>query len=78
MSKMFLGSKGRDSTEMLASAMDTLQQHRVTIPDSFVSLARVLITVGGFMQTYRVKVNLDAALMIHVSNSVARAAPATP
>jgi ubiquinone biosynthesis protein len=77
LSKMFLGSKGRDSTEMLASAMDTLQQHRVTIPDSFVSLARVLITVGGFMQTYRVKVNLDAALMIHVSNSVARAAPAT-
>lgn len=74
LSKVFLGAKGKDSSEMLASALDTLQQHRVTIPDSFVSLARVLITVGGFMQTYRVKVNLDKALMIHVSNSVARSA----
>lgn len=79
MSKMFLGVKGseKDYAEMLAGAMDTLQRHRVTIPDSFVSLARVLITVGGFLQTYRVKINLDTALMIHVSNSVARTAAST-
>ena len=65
LSKMFLGVKGSDSdyTEMLAEAMETLRQHRITIPDSFVSLARVLITVGGFMQTYRVKVNMDLATM---------------
>lgn len=72
MSKMFLGSKNKDSTELLESSLDTLRQHRVTMPDSFVALARVLITIGGFMHTYRVKVNLDQALMIHVSNSVAR------
>lgn len=65
LSKMFLGVKGSDSdyTDMLAEAMETLRQHRITIPDSFVSLARVLITVGGFMQTYRVKVNMDLAMM---------------
>lgn len=75
LSKIFLGVKGPDSdyTEMLAQAMDTLQQHRITIPDSFVALARVLITVGGFMQTYRVKVNLDVALMAHVAGALARA-----
>lgn len=79
MSKLFLGSKSKDSSELLANSMDTLQQHRVTIPDSFVTLARVLITVGGFMKTYNVKVNLDKALMIHVSNSVARSMkPAEP
>jgi len=65
LSKMFLGVKGSDSdyTDMLAEAMETLRQHRITIPDSFVSLARVLITVGGFMQTYRVKVNMALAMM---------------
>lgn len=72
LAKIFLGVKGSESdyTEMLAQAMDTLQQHRITIPDSFVSLARVLVTVGGFMQTYRVKVNLDVALMTHVASAV--------
>lgn len=79
MSKIFLGSKVKDSSELLASSMDTLQQHRVIIPDSFVTLARVLITLGGFMKTYNVKFNLDKVLMIHVSNSVARAMkPADP
>lgn len=66
LSKIFLGVKGDDYTDVLAQAMDTLQQHRITIPESFVSLARVLVTIGGFMQTYRVKVNLDQALLAHV------------
>jgi ubiquinone biosynthesis protein len=65
LSKIFLGVKGSDSdySDMLAQAMDTLRQHRITIPDSFVSLARVLVTVGGFMQTYKVKMNVNVALM---------------
>lgn len=78
-SKLFLGVKGSEQyTETLAQAMDTLQRHHVTMPDSFVSLARVLITVGGFMQTYQVKMNLDQALVQHVTNAVARNFMAPP
>lgn len=77
LAKTFLGTRRGevDFADQLSAAMDTLQQHRVIIPDSFVALARVLVTVGGFMQTYKVKMNLDAALMTHVAkaamNSVA-------
>jgi ubiquinone biosynthesis protein len=77
LSKIFLGVKGSESdyTEMLAQALDTLRAHRIVIPPSFVSLARVLVTVGGFMQTYRVKVNLDLALMTHAAAAVMQANP---
>lgn len=72
LSKIFLGGNKRDAdyTELLAQAMDTLQQHRIVIPENFVLLARVLITIGGFMQTYKVRANLDAALMQHVASAV--------
>ncbi len=75
LSKIFLGVKGGESdyTDMLAQAMETLRQHRIVIPPSFVALARVLVTVGGFMQTYRVKVNLDLALMTHAAAAVMQA-----
>lgn len=57
------GSAGKSAVDSLNESMDLLRQYRITVPNSFISMIRVLITVGGFMQTYRVKFNLMAAMM---------------
>jgi predicted unusual protein kinase regulating ubiquinone biosynthesis (AarF/ABC1/UbiB family) len=43
-----------DLSERLQDIINRLRKHRVSIPDSFIAIARVLITVGGFMKTYDV------------------------
>lgn len=44
-----------DLSEKLEDILQRLRVNRVVIPDSFVAMARVLITVGGFMRPYDVK-----------------------
>lgn len=43
-----------DATDILALAMDKMRDLHVTIPNSFVSLARVVLTFGGLLKTWRV------------------------
>ena len=58
LTRIFLGSKNFDTeyTELLSDALEILRVQHITVPNSFVALARALVTVGGFMQTYDVNV----------------------
>jgi ubiquinone biosynthesis protein len=60
LSGFFIGARGRGrGTESdLAEIMQALRRHRIDIPDSFVLMMRVLITLGGFMQLHGVRFNL--------------------
>ncbi|CBL43766.1 ABC1 family protein [gamma proteobacterium HdN1] len=50
------------SSDILALALDRMRSLKVQIPDSFVSLARVVLTFGGLLKTYQIKVSgLDDA-----------------
>ena len=44
------------STDVLAVALNRMRDLKVRIPDSFVSLARVVLTFGGLLKTYGVSV----------------------
>ena len=44
-----------ESTDILAHALDKMRDLRVTIPDSFVSVARVVLTFGGLLKMYKVQ-----------------------
>ncbi len=44
------------NTEILAIALNKMREMKVQIPDSFVSLARVVLTFGGMLKTYGVSV----------------------
>ena len=44
------------NTEILAIALNKMREMKVQIPDSFVSLARVVLTFGGLLKTYGVSV----------------------
>lgn len=44
------------NTEILALALNKMREMKVQIPDSFVSLARVVLTFGGMLKTYGVSV----------------------
>lgn len=44
------------STDVLAMALNKMRDLKVQIPDSFVSLARVVLTFGGLLKTYGVSV----------------------
>lgn len=44
------------STDILALALNRMRALKVQIPDSFVSLARVVLTFGGLLKTYEIKV----------------------
>lgn len=44
------------STDILALALNKMRDLKIQIPDSFVSLARVVLTFGGLLKTYQVKV----------------------
>ena len=48
-------SKGVD--EVIEELMEVFQEHRIVVPDSFVGMSRVLMTIGGLMQIYRVPFN---------------------
>lgn len=60
-SQFLLGdAPGRNAGQQLADVMLALRQHRIGIPDSFVLLVRVLITLGGFMQLHAVRFDVRA------------------
>lgn len=44
------------STDVLALALNRMRALKVQIPDSFVALARVVLTFGGLLKTYEIKV----------------------
>jgi len=46
-----------DSTDILKHTLDKMRDLKVTIPDSFVTVARVVLTFGGLLKTYRVAVD---------------------
>lgn len=48
--------KSSGSTDILALAMNKMRDLKVQIPDSFVSLARVVLTFGGLLKTWGVSV----------------------
>lgn len=43
-----------DVSERLTLVLEQLRKYRVKIPDSFISMARVIISIGGFMKQYDV------------------------
>lgn len=46
-----------ESTDILALALDKMRDLKVTIPDSFVTVARVVLTFGGLLKMYKVQVD---------------------
>ncbi|TNC85578.1 MAG: hypothetical protein CSH49_17505 [Alcanivorax sp.] len=46
-----------EATDILGIALDKMRDLKVTIPDSFVSLARVVLTFGGLLKTYKIAVD---------------------
>lgn len=48
-------------SEGMIELMEQMREQRVRMPDSWVAIARVLITVGGFLITYRVPFRWDPA-----------------
>lgn len=45
--------------DRLSDSMDKLRKNKVVMPDSFVAMARVIITIGGFMTHYDVDFDFD-------------------
>lgn len=46
-----------EATDILGIALDKMRDLKVSIPDSFVSLARVVLTFGGLLKAYKVAVD---------------------
>ncbi|HVL02622.1 MAG TPA: AarF/UbiB family protein, partial [Dongiaceae bacterium] len=51
--------RNRSVSDRLAEVLDKLRRNRVLIPDSFVAMARVIISVGGFLKSYNVPFNFE-------------------
>lgn len=45
--------------DRLSDSMDKLRKNKVIMPDSFVAMARVIITIGGFMNQHDVDFDFD-------------------
>jgi len=54
---------GLSVAERLSDSMDKLRKNKVIMPDSFVSMARVIITIGGFMTHYDVDFEFDPSCL---------------
>jgi len=61
-SERFVGDDRRalSVSDRLAEVLDKLRRNRVRIPDSFIAMARVIISVGGFLKRYDVPFSLEA------------------
>ncbi|HJO34585.1 MAG: AarF/UbiB family protein [Pseudomonadota bacterium] len=61
MSQYFIRTKRPEKKvrvdEVIEELMETFQEYRITVPDSFVGMGRVVMTIGGLMQIYRVPFN---------------------
>ncbi|MBA53150.1 MAG: ABC transporter [Pseudomonadales bacterium] len=52
---------GLSIADRLSDSLDKLRKNKVIMPDSFVAMARVIITIGGFMTHYDVDFEFDPA-----------------
>lgn len=50
---------GLSIADRLSDSLDKLRKNKVIMPDSFVAMARVIITIGGFMTHYDVDFEFD-------------------
>ena len=50
---------GLSIADRLSDSLDKLRKNKVIMPDSFVAMARVIITIGGFMTHYDVDFDFD-------------------
>lgn len=71
------GSAARPAADQLQTMLVALQRQPVRIPDSFVLMMRVLITLGGFMQLYGVRFNLLAVIGPLLRSPQGKPAPMT-
>lgn len=53
--------EGLSIADRLSDSLDKLRKNKVIMPDSFVAMARVIITIGGFMTHYDVDFEFDPA-----------------
>lgn len=53
--------------ERLQDSLDKLRKNKVIIPDSFVAMARVIITIGGFLNQYNVDFEFNPAMVLTVN-----------
>ncbi|OUS25817.1 hypothetical protein A9Q99_20390 [Gammaproteobacteria bacterium 45_16_T64] len=60
--------KDRSVSDRLAHVLELLRENRVTIPDSFIAMARVIISIGGFMKQYEVDFEWMPSLIKHNIN----------
>lgn len=51
--------EGLSIADRLSDSLDKLRKNKVIMPDSFVAMARVIITIGGFMTHYDVDFDFD-------------------
>ncbi|MDX1692704.1 MAG: lipopolysaccharide core heptose(II) kinase RfaY [Ketobacteraceae bacterium] len=58
-SAYFVAENRREKSvsDRLAEILEKLRKDRVSIPDSFIAMARVIISIGGFMKRYGVDFN---------------------
>lgn len=58
-SQYFLAENRREKSvsDRLTEILEKLRKDRVKIPDSFIAMARVIISIGGFMKRYNVDFN---------------------
>ena len=47
--------------DRLSDSLDKMRKNKIIMPDSFVAMARVIITIGGFMTHYDVDFDFDPA-----------------
>jgi len=61
-SEHFIGDEQPDKgvSDRLAEVLDLLRRNRVLIPDTFIAMARVIISVGGFLKRYNVPFSFTA------------------
>lgn len=57
----FIGDnrRAKSVSDRLVEVMDKLRRNRVHMPDSFVAMARVIISVGGFLKQYNVPFSFE-------------------
>ncbi len=53
--KAMKAQKGRAMDEIMNEFMERFQEFHVEVPDNFLAIGRVLATLGGFFQTYKIK-----------------------
>lgn len=59
--------EGLSVVDRLQYSLDKLRKNKVIIPDSFVAMARVIITIGGFLNQYDVDFTFDPSMVMTIN-----------